>query len=301
MDVDGAVSEADRRRRAVMTGLARGLLVMSMAGFATIAAAAEHPPVAGLTKADCGSCHDAVSSHRVMHGPVASGDCAACHIVDDTPGRRRIAIKNAAGNGDTTALCVSCHQDNAERLKQAHRHAPVAAGKCTACHDPHGSEFRYQLAEEGNRACVRCHADIAQALAQAHPHAPAAAACSICHDAHAAAHPAQMNAAVNVVCLACHRDSAAGGPVADVRALSAGAKADGLDRLIATAPHIALDKTLTAGHPTIGHPVDGRRDPAEPARTLRCTSCHNPHGAGARLLRFGATGTSPLCVRCHTF
>jgi predicted CXXCH cytochrome family protein len=89
--------------------------------------------------------------------------------------------------------------------------------------------------------------------------------------------------------------------VADVRALFAGAKADGLDRLIATAPHIALDKTLTAGHPTIGHPVDGRRDPAEPARTLRCTSCHNPHGAGARLLRFGATGTSPLCVRCHTF
>jgi len=285
-----------------MTGLARGLLVMSMAGFATIAAAAEHPPVAGLMKADCGGCHDTVSSHRVMHGPVAAGDCAACHTLDSTPGRRRISIKNAAPTGDTTALCVSCHQDTAERLNQAHRHAPVAAGKCTACHDPHGSEFRYQLADESNRACVRCHADIAQALAQTHPHAPAAAACSICHDAHAATHPAQMKAAANVVCLACHRDNTDGGSVADAGALFAASKADGLDRLIATAPHIGLDKTLTAGHPTIGHPVDGRRDPAEPTRTLRCTSCHNPHGStGAKLLRFGATGVSPLCIRCHRF
>jgi predicted CXXCH cytochrome family protein len=283
-----------------MNRIVRGVLVMSMAGTAAMAAAAEHPPIAGLTKADCGGCHDAVSSHRVMHGPVAAGDCAACHIVDNAPGRRRIAVKNAAANGDTSALCVSCHQDNAERLKQAHRHAPVAAGRCTACHDPHGSDFRYQLADEGNRACVRCHADIAQALAQTHPHGPAIAACSICHDAHAAAHPAQLKAAANVVCLACHRDTANGGP-ADTRALFAGSKVDGLDRLITTAPHIALDKTLTTGHPTIGHPVDGRRDPAEPGRMLRCTSCHNPHGAGARLLRFGATGTSSLCVRCHTF
>jgi predicted CXXCH cytochrome family protein len=88
---------------------------------------------------------------------------------------------------------------------------------------------------------------------------------------------------------------------ADPRALFGRMPADG-DRLIATAPHVALDKSLRAGHPTIGHPVDGRRDPAEPTRDLRCTSCHNPHGAaGAKLLRFGATGTSPLCVRCHKF
>jgi len=169
-----------------MTGLARGLLVMSMAGFATIAAAAEHPPVAGLKKADCGSCHDAVSSHRVMHGPVASGDCAACHIVDNTPGRRRIAIKNAAPNGDTTALCVSCHEDNAERLKQAHRHAPVAAGKSTACHDPHGSEFRYQLADEGNRAsCHRAGNPIANATVpdtgSKRPCPVAKQQCTTCH------------------------------------------------------------------------------------------------------------------------
>jgi len=280
------------------------MLVMTTLCARTLgAAAAEHPPVTGMAKADCVGCHENVMSGTVLHGPVAAGDCAACHLVDNTPGRRRVALKSgAAAGGDTAALCVSCHQENAERLKQAHRHAPVAAGRCTACHDPHGSPFRFQLAEDGNRACVRCHEDIAQALAQSHVHTPAAAACSICHDAHAGSHPAQMKAAANVVCLACHIENASARLAADPRALFGRGPVEGLDRLIATAPHVALDTSLRAGHPTIGHPVDGPRDPAEPTRTLRCASCHNPHGAtGAKLLRFGATDVSPLCIRCHSF
>jgi predicted CXXCH cytochrome family protein len=265
------------------------------------AAAAEHPPVKGMTQADCAGCHETVTSRTVLHGPAAAGDCAACHVADNTPGKRRVALKNAGANGDTTALCVSCHQETGKRLEQAHRHAPVAAGRCTACHDPHGSPFKFQLADEGSRACVRCHEDIGQALAQSHVHAPAAAACSICHDAHAGSHPGQMKAAANVVCLACHLEKTSPPPAADPRALFGRMPADG-DRLIAAAPRVALDTSLRAGHPTIGHPVDGRRDPAEPTRDLRCTSCHNPHGAaGGKLLRFGATGTSPLCVRCHKF
>jgi len=284
-----------------MTGLLGGLLVMTVVWSGAIAAVREHPPVGALTGAECAGCHQPISSHRVLHGPVAAGDCAACHLVDNTRGRH-ISLKQGTESGDTTALCVSCHQENGERLKLAHRHAPVAAGRCTACHDPHGSEFRFQLADEGNRACVRCHADIARALAQSHAHAPAAASCSICHDAHAGSHPAQMNAAANLVCLACHIDAGGGRLATDTRALLGRGPLDGLDRLISTAPHIGLDASLRTGHPTIGHPVDGRRDPAEPARTLGCTSCHNPHGTtAAKLLRFGATGASPLCVRCHTF
>ncbi|HKB13904.1 MAG TPA: cytochrome c3 family protein [Vicinamibacterales bacterium] len=275
---------------------------MTVVWSGTIAAAAEHPPVKSLAKADCGGCHDPVVSHRMLHKPVASGDCAACHTVDETPGRRRIALKNGAAKGDTTALCVSCHQENGERLKQAHRHAPVAAGQCTACHNPHGSDYPFQLADERNRTCVRCHEDIGKALAQSHPHAPAAAACSICHDAHAAAHPAQMQATANVVCLTCHLENGARRLDTDTRTLFGRVPIDGLDQLVATAPHIALDQSLRGGHPTIGHPVDGRSDPGEPARPLRCTSCHNPHGTGkGKLLRFGAAGTSPLCIRCHSF
>ena len=275
---------------------------MTVVWTGTIVAAAEHPPVTGMAHTDCVRCHEAVTAKSVLHGPVAAGDCGACHVADNTPGRRRIGLKNGSPTGDVTALCVSCHQENGELLKQAHRHAPVAAGRCTACHDPHGSAYRFQLADVGNRACVRCHEDIGQALSQRHPHAPAVAACSVCHDAHAGSHPGQMKAAANIVCLACHLENAASRLAVDTRALFGRSAIDGLDQLIATAPHIALDRTLNAGHPTIGHPVEGGRDPVDPARALRCTSCHNPHGAGsAKLLRFGATGTSPLCVRCHTF
>ena len=277
------------------------MLVMTTLCARTLgAAAAEHPPVTGMAKADCVGCHENVMSGTVLHGPVAAGDCASCHVVDNTPGRRRITVKNATPSGDSAALCMTCHAETMKRLEQPHRHAPVAAGRCTACHNPHGSDFTFQLADEGNRACVRCHADIGQSLAQPHAHSPAALSCSLCHDAHAGSQPAQMRAAANVVCLACHKANAAQSP--DTRGLFGRAPADALEHLIATAPRVALDPSGASGHPTIHHPVDGPRDPAEPTRTLRCASCHNPHGtAGAKLLRFGATGTSPLCIRCHKF
>jgi predicted CXXCH cytochrome family protein len=265
----------------------------------------DHPPVTAMTGAACTSCHGDILARRVMHGPAASGDCAACHIVASTTGSggvRRIGLKGNASARDTAALCVACHTDTADRLKQPHRHAPVASGNCSACHDPHGSAYRFQLPADGNQTCTKCHEDIAQALAQSHVHGPAVNACVICHDAHAATQPAQLKAAGNSMCIACHVDAAADRAASDPHALFGPARIDGLDALIAKAPRILLDESNTTGHPTRGHPVDARTDPAERGRSLRCASCHNPHGSvGAKLLRFGATGVSSLCIRCHSF
>jgi len=285
-----------------MARLAMLMLVMATLYPTRATAATEHPPVGSMQAAACGSCHGDVMSRRVMHGPTASGDCGACHVVDIASGRRRVALKNGATAKDVTALCVSCHADTAVRLRQPYRHAPVAAGTCTVCHDPHGSSSRALLPADGNGVCMKCHEDIGQALAQPHVHGPAAMSCAICHDAHAGSHPAQLKAGGNVICLACHLDTPVDQPVTDPRALFGGGPNAALDRLTATAPRIALDGSLASGHPTIRHPVDGARDPAEPAQRLRCVSCHNAHGtSGAKLLRFGATGASPLCIRCHRF
>jgi predicted CXXCH cytochrome family protein len=238
---------------------------------------------------------------RVMHGPVAAGTCSACHVVVAANGRRRVALKPPASSRDTAALCVSCHEDIAARLKKPHRHAPVAAGNCTACHDPHGSAYRFQLQADGNRACTSCHEDIAQALAQTHVHAPAAASCQVCHDPHAASVRSQLRAPANTVCLACHVKTPVDTAAVDGGPLFGRHPVDGLDRLIATGPRILLDASLTSGHPTIRHPVDARPDPNDKRRTLGCASCHNPHGStGATLLRFGATGVSSLCIKCHS-
>jgi predicted CXXCH cytochrome family protein len=264
-------------------------------------APAEHPPVTGSDGVACTACHADVIARPVMHGPVAAGNCSTCHVVGTVPGQRRVTLKGGVSSRDTARLCVTCHQETTDRLAEPHRHAPVAAGDCTACHDPHGSPFRFQLQSDGNRACTACHEDIAQALAQPHVHAPAAAACGICHDAHAASQPSQLRAPGNVVCLACHLDRAVDAAVVDGRSLFGRRPPDGIEQLIATGPRILLDASLALGHPTVGHPVDARPDPNHKGQTLGCASCHNPHGsAGAKLLRFGATGVSSLCVRCHS-
>ena len=265
-------------------------------------APAEHPPVSGGDGAACTRCHDDVTTRRVMHGPVAAGRCSTCHVVGTASGRRRVVLKGGASRLNTATLCITCHEDIADRLKQPHRHAPVAAGHCTACHDPHGSPFRFQLPADGNRACTTCHEDIAQALANAHVHAPAAASCQICHDPHAASRPAQMRAPGNTVCLACHVDTPVDTALIDEGMLFGRHPADSVTRLVATGPRILLDGSLLSGHPTFSHPVDGRPDPTQKGRTLGCASCHNPHGSpGEKLFRFGAMGVSALCVRCHEF
>ena len=258
-----------------------------------------HPAVAG-DGAACITCHQEITGARVMHGPAAAGQCRACHVVDTSSGVRRVTLKDVGADGATARLCVTCHEEIATRLQQKHRHAPVASGKCTACHDPHGSPFRYQLPVEPARACVSCHQDIGDALTQAYVHAPAGASCQICHDPHAAAQPAQLRARSNEVCLACHIDAPPDRIAADAVSLFGAHRADAIDRLAASGSRILLDASLAAGHPTRGHPIEGREDPSRKGRTLECTSCHNPHGAaGAKLLRFGATGISSLCIRCH--
>jgi predicted CXXCH cytochrome family protein len=267
-----------------------------------VSATAEHPAVTGAEGAACTSCHADVLKHRVAHGPAAAGQCGACHVETKVANRRRMGLKSGASDRRTAALCTTCHTDIAERLTARHRHAPVAAGDCTACHDPHGSAVRFQLPAEGNRACTTCHEDIAQTLALSHAHAPALAACQLCHDPHAASARSQLRVPENTLCLTCHFEQATDTPEVDRGSIFGPHPRPDLDRLISTGRRIGLDPSLAAGHPTVAHPVDGRPDPRVKGRTLGCASCHNPHGARtAKLFRFGATNVSALCVQCHPF
>jgi predicted CXXCH cytochrome family protein len=269
---------------------------------ARAATSAEHPPVTGSDGAACITCHVEVTAARVVHGPVAAGNCSTCHVVGISDGRRRVTLTGGASTRNTATLCVACHKEFDDRPGPRHRHAPVAAGDCTACHDPHGSPFRFQLPADGNGACVTCHKDIGEALAQPHAHAPAVASCQICHDPHAAEHPSQLRASGNTMCLACHADAPVKRTVVDAAVLFGRHRPDSFDRLVASGSRILLDASLVSGHPTTGHPVDARPDPSRKGQTLGCASCHNPHGsAGGKLLRFGATGVSSLCIKCHAF
>ncbi len=269
---------------------------------ASASTATRHPALAGAQNdATCASCHTDITTRKVLHGPVAVGTCLRCHTLNQAGDRVAIGLANGATSENTAPLCVTCHEDMAARLKQAHVHAPVAAGGCTVCHDPHGSAFPFQLRAQRNEACLTCHEDVAEALRLKVLHVPAAASCVLCHDPHASPFPAQTRQRLNGLCLSCHApeaftpdDETPTGRRAWQRALAAAG-------LSGSRRHIGLNAVGAAGHPVYGHPVQGVRDPLEKGRELTCVSCHNPHGAaGGALFRFGAINVSGLCIKCHS-
>lgn len=256
--------------------------------------------VAGDDKA-CIGCHPDVVNHAVLHGPVAAGACQACHVATQVGAKVTIGLVGGVAPEGTATLCLQCHSDVAERMRMAHVHAPVAAGGCTTCHNPHGSGYRFMLAAAGKAACLGCHTDIAEELSREFPHEPAATSCAICHDPHGSTHAAQTRAGMNTLCLACHYDAppvaSTAGPVVFERvALPFEAQ------LASKGRRIGLDATQTRGHPMMRHPVSGPDDPAHRGQPLTCISCHAVHGAPTRAqLRFEAGGVSNLCIKCHQF
>lgn len=291
--------------RAAFIMLSTALVIETLAGAqsprppAPASEPADHPPVTdgGGT---CASCHAEVTSYPVMHGPTASGACDTCHVASAPSGHpTTFVLAHGARRGATRPLCVACHQEETSQTTGPHTHAPVASGDCIACHNPHGSRSRYLLPAEGNGACLTCHEDVAETLRQPFQHGPAVASCTMCHDAHAARFPFQLRATVNRVCLACHLEPGPDDVLPEPVALF-GRTGARRTQVIGGGSRIPLDPTRRAGHPSLRHPVEGPTDPARKGRALSCTSCHNPHGGAHRtLLRFGATGVSPLCIRCH--
>ncbi|PLX98849.1 MAG: cytochrome C [Desulfuromonas sp.] len=84
----------------------------------------------------CGVCHEDFAGQHV-HGPVAVGDCLACHLPHSST-HTSLLIESP---GD---ICQTCH---AERRLAANMHERfvVSAITCNQCHDPHAGDARYFL------------------------------------------------------------------------------------------------------------------------------------------------------------
>lgn len=114
------------------------------------------------------------------HGAVTKGDCGGCHGARK-PGEARQL---------DTVICSRCHEPK-DALR--YRHAPVAAGSCTVCHDPHGQDNRFLLRESPEKLCLTCHPGqmvIQHLLDKAVGADPAAVrrqGCGHCHDPHQSA------------------------------------------------------------------------------------------------------------------
>jgi len=78
----------------------------------------------------CFKCHeDFGKKFAVLHGPVASGYCTACHNAHSAENPR--LLKRSGQN-----LCYYCHSK--QELVRVPIHKEIKDAACTECHDPHG-------------------------------------------------------------------------------------------------------------------------------------------------------------------
>jgi predicted CXXCH cytochrome family protein len=277
-----------------------GVLPQGPDGQAPSAPGVLHPELPDTTAETCLTCHSDVGEHAVVHGAVAAGLCDSCHAFDGKGDETRVTLAGGVARDDTLPLCTTCHEDIATQLTQPFPHAPVAAGDCLTCHDPHGSANRFMLKAADTAVCVTCHADTGELLKAQAVHPPAAADCATCHDPHGASHRAMLREAINPLCLACHGGSPPAAAANDPPTLFGRGVDAPVSAMAATERRIGLDPLHRRGHPVVGHPVGGVPDPTDPGRTLSCGSCHEPHGrAGPSLLRSETGDPTQFCVNCH--
>lgn len=257
--------------RRVLTGAA--MAVSSVCGNVASAQLTPKPPTpeAKTPLQTCTSeCHKDIVNHKVMHGPVQR-DCAVCHI--QTGDLKDHTFAFLVPKED---LCNRCHALPHENSV----HAPVKEGKCTECHDPHGSDHvRVLVADPGRDLCLKCHKqDFAKAK---FVHGPVAiGACIVCHKAHSSTEPKLLAQDSKSLCLSCHSE-------------------------IQTKPenglhiHAALEQGCTGCHDP--HASDHKFQLRQTAPGL-CLSCHQDKfdqmTAGATVVH-GAISAEGGCTACH--
>ncbi len=122
----------------------------------------------GRVDETCFSCH--INRSRWMkksfiHGPVATGDCTVCH---DPHGADFPFMLWADPKMD---ICIACHT-NKKGLKRKKsgfvEHGILAGQGCSACHSPHATNHRFQLAAPVNEVCASCHVSM-KGISSGHP------------------------------------------------------------------------------------------------------------------------------------
>jgi predicted CXXCH cytochrome family protein len=218
------------------------------------------PAAASGAEPRCLDCHGEKKQHPVVH-PALEAGCGSCHVGTHA-GEKPAPTLSAP----VPALCFTCH--DREPILKGIPHAPAANGKCTACHDPHGSAQPKLLIAPVPDLCFTCHSP--GTLAKKNVHVSAAQGkCLVCHAPHASESAGVLTQLVEEHCRSCHDDI--------------------------TGQHV-----LARVSPGDSHPLQGKPDPLRRGRVLACASCHNPHAAGlSKSAPLGSREPGESCIRCH--
>jgi predicted CXXCH cytochrome family protein len=193
-------------------------------------------------------------------------------------------------NADT-AQCIECHTETG---KGKVVHAAVTAG-CTSCHQVNTANEKttISLLAKGSDLCAMCHEVKKEAPATHGPYATGQ--CTICHNPHASEFPKLTRASGNSLCAGCHQERPAKAGKIQIFA--------GIEQTedeFKTYPKVFVDEKSQTGHPFIGHPVSGGKDPFRKGEDYGCQSCHTPHTGEIAKLLPAEWKELDVCERCHT-
>ena len=208
----------------------------------------------------CLQCHKSKSAGAIVH-PALDMGCQLCHEAPHAEEKPSLSL-----TADMPDLCFQCHDSSS--MEMASVHAPVSAGMCASCHDPHSSNQKKLLVSTIPEVCFGCHDE--GEFTKTTEHSPSAEGqCGFCHAPHSSDNAHYLNYPLEDLCMMCHPDNISG-------------------------DHVLVGLAINDVHP-----VNGMPDPSRTGQDLSCVSCHTPHSSNHRKLFPQDDQQENLCLLCH--
>jgi predicted CXXCH cytochrome family protein len=254
----------------------------------------------------CFACHERLDQNPVVHKPVETGDCTACH--DPHQSNAELMLKRET----TSELCYACHDP--AKTKKAVVHGPVAAGDCNICHNPHSSPYEKLTEEKGAELCLLCHIDREEEFNRKYVHRPVKENCAKCHDAHGSDNPYMLSGQGKELCYTCHTRLKEQIENASEQhsALKGGECTNCHTAHSSNYPRQLKSPTKDVCyvcHTEMGAQVSSAKNLHGPVQQNDCYACHDPHGSNyTKILKknFPSTFYMPyktenyaMCFDCH--
>ncbi len=267
----------------------------------------------------CANCHDPLPKGKVIHAPVAEGDCLSCHQPHGGAGPSLLEVTDSQEK-----LCLECHEE--DEFGRKYVHGPVGSGACTQCHNPHASDQPALLRQPSRKLCLSCHQELSAPEAAVLHQPFTAKKCTSCHAPHSSSQARLLQKKYPDLCFSCHQEVGQNYKKSKVKHLAL-YKDDRCGNCHAShfssQPGLLQEKEMDLCLRCHGRDDTRKAKPLKNIRTEivgkkhlhgplaegRCAACHQPHGSENSRLLTGSypesfyapyrDGTYDFCLSCH--